>query len=135
MVAGGSLGEAAGYLGIASTDTTWLGKSGIYTGVGHVRTGARQQPRPSSFGTALARELDDPATPLVNYQRRRQALLDRCIDEGTWTDGLWRCLPCSAQNLVTANSARARVSAGCSRPARVTCTESTRPCTKTFTTT
>jgi hypothetical protein len=36
MVAGGSLGEAAGFLGIASTDTTWLGKSGIYTGVGHV---------------------------------------------------------------------------------------------------
>jgi hypothetical protein len=89
MVAGGSLGEAAGFLGIASTDTTWLGKSGIYTGVGHVHTGARQQPDPRSFGTALtalARELDDPATPLVNYQHRRQALQDWCIDEGTWAE-------------------------------------------------
>jgi hypothetical protein len=63
VVARGSLGEAAGFLGIASTDTTWLGKSGIYIGVSHVHTGARQQPDPRSFETALTaltRELDDP---------------------------------------------------------------------------
>ena len=87
MVAGGSPGEAAGFLGIASTDTTWAGKSGIYTGVGHVHTGARQQPDPRGFEaalTALARELDDLAMPLVNYQHRRQALQDWRIDESTW---------------------------------------------------
>jgi hypothetical protein len=89
VVAGGSLGEAAGFLGIASTDTTWARKSGIYTGVGHVHTGARQQPDPSSFESALealARELDDPATTLVNYQRRRQVLETWQIDDDTWGD-------------------------------------------------
>ena len=33
---------------------------------------------------ALARELDNPATPLVNYQARRQALHAWHIDEDTW---------------------------------------------------
>jgi hypothetical protein len=71
MVVGGSLGEAAGFLGIASTDTTWRGKSGIYTAAGRVHVTARQQPHPLGFETALhalARELDDPATLLVSYQ-------------------------------------------------------------------
>jgi len=77
MVAGGSLGEAAGFLGIASADTTWLGKRRIYSGAGFVHSGARQQPDPLGFETALnvlARELNDTATPLINYQQRRQAL-------------------------------------------------------------
>ena len=93
MVAGGSLGEAAGFLGIASTDTTWARKSGIYTGVGHVHTGASQQPGPGSFEAglhALTRELDDPATTLVNYQQRRQALETWQIDEDTWAELLSR---------------------------------------------
>lgn len=87
MVAGGSLGEAAGFLGIASTDTTWPGKSGICTAAGRVHATARQQPDPLGFETALralARELDDPATALVDYRKRRQALETWCIDEETW---------------------------------------------------
>jgi TniQ len=95
MVAGGSLGEAAGFLGIASTDTTWLGKSRIYSGAGYVHTGAREQPDPLGFETALnalALELNDPATPLINYRQRRQALETWCIDEDTWT-GLVARLP------------------------------------------
>jgi hypothetical protein len=42
MVAGGSLGEAAGLLGIAGTDSTWLRKSRIYSGAGHVHSNARK---------------------------------------------------------------------------------------------
>ena len=95
MVAGGSLGEAAGFLDIASTGTAWTGKSGIYSGVGHVHARARQQPDPLGFEIALAaiaRELDDPATPLVNYRQRRRALGNWCIDEDTWT-GITTRLP------------------------------------------
>src|SRR5260370_10091449 len=95
MAAGGSLGEAAGFLGIASPDKTWHGKSGIYTVTGRVHTAARQQPHPLGFETALqalARELDDPATPLVNYQKRRQALENGCIDGDTGA-GLTSRLP------------------------------------------
>jgi hypothetical protein len=85
MAAGGSLGEAAAFLGIATTLTAWQGR--IYSGAGHVHSGARQQPDPLGFETALtalASELDDPATPLVNYEHRRQALENWCIDEDTW---------------------------------------------------
>jgi rubredoxin len=87
MAAGGSLGEAAGFLGIASTDTTYESKGRIYSGAGVVHTGASRQPDPLGFETALsglARELDDPATPLVNYQHRRQSLQTWRIDEDTW---------------------------------------------------
>lgn len=96
MVAGGSLGEAAGFLGIASTDTTWENKARIYSGAGFVHTGARRQPDPQSFETALsglARELDDPATVLVNYQHRRHALKNWCIDEDAWIQLAGRLLP------------------------------------------
>jgi hypothetical protein len=87
MAAGGSLGEAAGFLGIAATGTTWERKGRIYAGAGHVHARSRQQPGPGGFEdalAALARELDDPATPLVNYQRRRQALREWCIDQDAW---------------------------------------------------
>jgi TniQ len=86
MVAGGSLGEAAGFLGIATARTTWQGR--IYSGAGHVHTAARRQPDPHRFDDALAdlaRELDNPATPLVNYQHRRQALENWCIGGDAWT--------------------------------------------------
>ncbi len=95
MAAGGSLGEAAGFLGIASPDKTWHGKSGIYTVTGRVHTAARQQADPLGFETALqalARELDDPATPLVNYHKRREALKTWYINEETWA-GLTARLP------------------------------------------
>lgn len=87
MTAGGSLGEAAEFLGITSTGTAWLGKSGIYTMAGRVHVTARQQADPLCFDAALqslARELDDPATPLVNYQKRRESLENWYIDEDTW---------------------------------------------------
>jgi hypothetical protein len=86
MVAGGSLGEAAAFLGVATTLAAFQGR--IYSGAGHVHSGARQQPDPLGFETALtalARELDAPATPLVDYQRRRRALENWSIDEDTWT--------------------------------------------------
>jgi len=93
MVAGGSLGEAAAFLGIATNPATF--QSRIYSGAGHVHSGARQQPGPLSFETALtslARELDEPATPLVNYRHRRQSLENWSIDGDTWT-ALARRLP------------------------------------------
>lgn len=87
MAAGGSLGEAAEYLGITSNGTAWIGKSGIYTMAGRVHVAARQQADPLCLDTALqalARELDDPATPLVNYRKRREALKNWYIDENEW---------------------------------------------------
>src|SRR5262249_24319565 len=48
---------------------------------------ARQLPDPLSFETGLktlTRELDDPGTPLVNYQQRRQALETWSISEDIW---------------------------------------------------
>ena len=96
MVAGGSLGEAAGFLGIASTDTTWENKARVYSGAGFVHAGAGRQPDPQGFETALsglARELDSPATALVNYQRRRHALQAWCIDEDSWNPLVERLPP------------------------------------------
>ncbi len=96
MVAGGSLGEAAGLLGIAATDTTHLRKSRIYSGAGHVHSSAQRQPDPLAFEAALkalAAELDDPTTHLINYQQRRRALETWSIDEDTWTDLVSRLPP------------------------------------------
>jgi hypothetical protein len=86
VAAGGSLGEAAAFLGVATTLAAFQGR--IYSGAGHVHSGARQQPDPLGFETALTaltRELADPATPLINYQHRRRALENWCIDQDTWT--------------------------------------------------
>lgn len=52
MVAGGSLGEAARFLGIGSADVAWPG-SGAYGATGRVRTGAGQQAGPLGFDAAL----------------------------------------------------------------------------------
>lgn len=96
MVAGGSLGEAAGFLGIAATDTTWLRKGRIYSGAGHVHSNAKKQPDPRGFETALmnlAAELDAPTTRLINYQKRRHALETWAIDEDTWQDLVARLPP------------------------------------------
>jgi hypothetical protein len=87
MIAGGSLSDAAQLLGIASAGNALPGY-GIYAGASHVHSGARKQYGPLSFENALealTRELDNPATPLVGYQARRQALGTWCIDEDTWT--------------------------------------------------
>jgi hypothetical protein len=97
MVAGGSLADAAGFLGISPGDGgTWPRSGGrIYSSAGTVHSGARQQPDPGGFEAglrSLARELSAPDTPLVNYQRRRQALENWSIDERTW-DGLVARLP------------------------------------------
>ncbi len=89
MVEGGSLGEAAGHLGIAATDTTHERKGRIYSGAGHVHRIAKTHPDPYAFETALnalAGELDQPSTQLVNYQQRRRALEAWSIDADTWND-------------------------------------------------
>lgn len=80
MTAGGSLGEAARFLGIGSTDVAWPGAA-AYAATGRIHAGQH------AFNTALkalARDLDASATPLVNYQRRRQALHTWCISEDNW---------------------------------------------------
>ena len=77
---GGSLGDAAGYLGIrlgrsqhsfAQDLARWLLEHGA-----------------ENFTAALlslAAQLDD--TPgLINYQRRRQAMQEWCLDPGTWQE-------------------------------------------------
>jgi hypothetical protein len=58
----------------------------------------RQQHDPSGFEAALrslARELSAPGTPLISYQRRRQALENWAVDEPAW-DGLIARLPDAA---------------------------------------
>lgn len=86
MASGGSLGEAARFLGITVSPTPWQDR--VYAGTGNVHTAGTQQPDLHRFEDSLAnlaRELDDPATPLVNYQHRRRALEDWCIDDTAWT--------------------------------------------------
>lgn len=68
MVAGGSLREAASFLEIRVAGVNWPGPG-----------------TPAATVEAIARNLDDPATPLVNYQHRRQELRTWNIDEATWT--------------------------------------------------
>jgi hypothetical protein len=96
MVAGGSLGEAAGYLGIAATDITDERKGRIYSGAGHVHRNARNQHDPHAFDSALhalAAELDRPTTRLIDYQKRRRALQAWAIDQPTWEDLISRLPP------------------------------------------
>lgn len=96
MVAGGPLGEAAGFPGIAATDSTRPRKSRIYSGAAHVHSNARKQPDPLAFETAfqaLAAELDEPTTPLINYHQRRRALETWSIDEDTRKDLISRLPP------------------------------------------
>ena len=87
MTAGGALAEAAHYLGISTGDGSRPTAGRTYSSAGTVHSGARQQTDPSGFEAglrSLARELSAPGTPLVNYQRRRQALENWAIDEPTW---------------------------------------------------
>ena len=88
IIAGGSLAEAAEYLGISSGYGPWRRSGGrVYSPAGLARSAARQQPDPLSFETglrSLTLELSNPGTPLINYQRRRQALKTWSINEDTW---------------------------------------------------
>jgi hypothetical protein len=85
--AGGSMGDAASYLGIRAPGSThqyapdltrWLRDHG-----------------PGDFTAALrnlAAQLDsDPG--LINYQRRRQAMREWCLDPGTWQQLTTRLAP------------------------------------------
>jgi hypothetical protein len=88
MATGGSIGEAACFLGMATAETARPGKGRAYSGTGLVYARTRKQPDPRRFEAeiaSLARELNDPATALVNYHHRRQALRNWCIDDGNWT--------------------------------------------------
>ena len=109
MVAGGSLSDAAQLLGIASAGSALPG-CGIYTGASHVHSEARKQYGPLSFENALealARELGNPATPLVNYQARRQALQTWHLDEDTWTSITARLPPPPAPSSPTSGTENA----------------------------
>ena len=90
VIAGGSLAEAAECLGISTGYGPWRRSGGrVYSPAGLAGFPARQPPDPLSFETGLKtliRELDDPGTPLVNYQRRRQALQTWTISEDIWPD-------------------------------------------------
>jgi hypothetical protein len=120
MVAGGSLGEAARFLGIATTRTTWQGR--IYSGAGHVHSNAPKQPDPLAFEAALealAGELDEPATPLINYQQRRQALETWSIDKppGATSSPGFRPSPAhNTPNLATGNARSPPSTSGSSSP-------------------
>lgn len=99
MTVGGSLAEAAHYLRISDGDGSRPTEGRIYSSVGIVHSRARQQRDPSGFEAglrSLARELSAPGTPLVNYQRRRQALENWAIGEPAW-DGLVARLPPAAR--------------------------------------
>lgn len=94
MTAGGSLDDAAEFLGIPlaiasrrSTTRTRITAPAL--------TPVRRQPGPAGFDSALrdlAREFDAPAALPVNYRNRRQALETWSIDQDTWTR-LTRQLP------------------------------------------
>jgi hypothetical protein len=88
VIAGGSLAEAAEFLGISSGFGPWRRSSGrIYSPADLAGSLTRQLPDPLSFETGLktlTRELDDPGTPLVDYQRRRKALKAWSISEDIW---------------------------------------------------
>jgi hypothetical protein len=89
MTGGGARAEAAHYLGISDGDGSRPTEGRIYSSADIVHSRARQQTDPSGFEAglrSLARELSDPDTPLVNYQRRRRALESWVIDEPTWDD-------------------------------------------------
>lgn len=98
MTAGGSLAEAAHYLGISAGDGSRTTEGRTYSSAGTIHSEARQQTDPSGFEAglrSLARELSDPGTPLANYQRRRQALENWAIDKPAW-DALIDRLPDAA---------------------------------------
>jgi TniQ len=88
MLAGGSMGQAAQFLGINPT-----GKQ--YTSSEHVHRWARNQPDPRGFEAALralAAELD--ASPhRVDYRQRRTALQDWCLDPTAWQELTTRLPP------------------------------------------
>jgi hypothetical protein len=79
LITGGSLGEAAEYLGINPT-----GKQ--YVSAEHVHRWARQQPDPQAFDAAIHALADDldTAPDLVNYQRRRTTLADWALESDEW---------------------------------------------------
>ncbi|WP_410646493.1 hypothetical protein [Amycolatopsis sp. cmx-4-54] len=88
MIAGGSLGEAARFLGINPT-----GKQ--YVSAQYVHRWARDQPDPHQFDAALHALADelDAAPDLLDYQRRRRALQTWAIDAATWDDLVSRLPP------------------------------------------
>lgn len=88
VIGDGSLAQAAEFLGISTGYGPWRRSSGrVYSPSGLADFPARQLPDPPSFEAglkALTRELDDPGTPLVDYQRRRKALEAWSIGEDIW---------------------------------------------------
>jgi hypothetical protein len=88
MAAGGSLGDAAEYLGINPHRTQ-------FTTASAVRSWARTQTDPAGFDSALhalAGELD-AAPALINYRHRRTALLDWYLAGTDWQELIIRLPP------------------------------------------
>jgi hypothetical protein len=81
LAVGGSIGDACRLIGVPGTRE---GRAVSSAKILHRWARAREDPREFDAALhALADELD--ATPnLVNYQRRREALQDWCIDPDTW---------------------------------------------------
>lgn len=89
MTSGGSLGQAAAFLGINPGGTQ-------YTTANLVHSWARTQPDPHGFDTALhtlADELDSAGCALVDYHHRRTALRHWRLDEPTWHELAGRLPP------------------------------------------
>jgi hypothetical protein len=79
IIAGGSLGEAAEYLGINPTGKQYVSSE-------RVHRWARNQPDPREFEAALHALADqlDAAPRLVNYQQRRNALNNWALSPERW---------------------------------------------------
>ena len=93
LIAGGSLGEAAEYLGINPTGKQYVSSE-------RVHRWARNQPDPRTFEDALlalADELDAAPHP-VNYQQRRTALNNWALSAEQWHDIVIRLLPIPGPN-------------------------------------
>jgi hypothetical protein len=80
---GGSMGDAAGYLGIR------LPPSSGQHSIAHDLAQWLDKHNDEGFTAALhdlAAQLDADAPRLVNYQRRRQAMQEWCLDPETWQE-------------------------------------------------
>ncbi|MFG1967646.1 hypothetical protein, partial [Nonomuraea sp. NPDC049028] len=82
MISGGSLGDAAAFLGIVSGSR----HGSVYAAAGTVHSWARQSPDPQAFNDSVLRILKiiEAAPNKVNYQRRRDALRHWSLDQDTW---------------------------------------------------
>ncbi|NUW39087.1 hypothetical protein [Nonomuraea rhodomycinica] len=82
MISGGSLGDAAAFLGIVSDSRN----GSVYAAAGAVHSWARRSPDPQAFNDSVLRVLNtiEAAPNKVNFQRRRSGLRRWSLDQDTW---------------------------------------------------